>query len=82
MCRYAESKAHRDRYGVDFQRLYVETIYPALVAADRSRRPWVDSSPSNGVLTRRPYIKRWGDVQSPSFGDVHYYNYDAGELLQ
>lgn len=37
-------------------------------------RPFVDSSPSNGVLSRQPYVKRWGNANDPARGDRHYYN--------
>ena len=37
--------------------------------------PWVDSSPSNGVVvdTAEMYVKKWGDPQSVHAGDVHFY---------
>ena len=57
-------------------------MLPTLRLADPQRRPWVDSSPSNGLLSEAPYTKRWGetDINSDggsagSWGDVHYYNY-------
>ena len=34
---YPYSKEHRDRFVVDFNKLYVETILPALLAADPRR---------------------------------------------
>ena len=93
---YPYSKEHRDRFVVDFNKLYVETILPALLAADPTShppRPWVDSSPSNGLLSptnasllgTAAYIKRWGNADirgapngsAGSWGDAHYYNYDA-----
>ena len=53
------------------------TIRPAILAADPDRHPFVDSSPSNEILSEDPYVKRWGDVGAWSWGDVHYYHYDA-----
>ena len=54
---------------------------PAIAAADPDGRPFVDSSPSNGLVSKEPYVKRWdGGVHTPqaaSWGDVHYYNYNA-----
>ena len=50
---------------------------PAVLANDADGRPFVDSSPSNELISSVPYVKRWGDVQAWSWGDVHYYNYDA-----
>lgn len=37
----------------------------------------MDGSPSNGLSPDAPHSKRWGDVQSERFGDVHYYNYQG-----
>lgn len=35
---------------------------------------FMDTSPSNGVLSYHPYTKRSGfPTQSPNFGDAHYY---------
>jgi len=36
---------------------------------------WVDSSPSNGLLSADPYAKKWGAASTETAGDVHYYNY-------
>ena len=54
----------------------IDTIREAVVASDSEARPFVDSSPSNGLISHFPYVKRWGsDVGSASWGDTHYYNY-------
>ena len=77
---YRESREHRDTYLVDEVALYVDTVLPAISAADADRRPVVDTSPSNGLLSREPYVKRWGatssqaDAAAGAWGDIHYYN--------
>eukprot|EP00955_Chlamydomonas_euryale_P029296 308995-Chlamydomonas_euryale.AAC.1 len=47
-------------------------------------RPYVDTSPSNGIWgggngTPGPGgalpLRRWGDPQDPRYGDIHFYNY-------
>lgn len=35
----------------------------------------MDTSPSSGLHSTDPYVKRWGDPQDPAAGDIHYYNY-------
>lgn len=37
--------------------------------------PFVDSSPSNGMVSPGLAVKRWSNPQDPRHGDVHYYNY-------
>ena len=83
--RYNESKANRDLYLADYARLYLDIMRPAIAAADPDARPFVDSSPSNGLVSTSPYVKRWDgagkggadSAQAASWGDVHYYDYEA-----
>jgi len=74
---YDESRRNRDLYLVDQAKLYLETLLPAVSSADADARPIVDSSPSNGLVSSVPYVKRWGTVGAGSWGDTHYYNYVA-----
>ncbi len=40
-------------------------------------RPWVDSSPSNGLYAaplNDPYAKLWGAASTAAAGDVHFYS--------
>ena len=83
--RYNESKANRDLYLADYAKLYLDVMRPAIAAADPDARPFVDSSPSNGLVSTLPYVKRWDgagkggadSAQAASWGDVHYYDYEA-----
>lgn len=56
----------------DYVRLYSDVVKPLIKAADSSR-PFVLSSPSNGVETEKE-----GGVSSnpgdPRYGDIHFYN--------
>ena len=81
---YQQSRNNRDLYLADYVALYVDTVMPAIRAADYEGRPSVDTSPSNGVISQPdPYVKRWGktstkaDPSAGSWGDIHYYNYQA-----
>lgn len=78
---YAASRASRDLYVSDYMKLYIDTAYAALRNVD-SGVNFIDTSPSNGVLSIEPYAKRWGQslpggVGSINYGDAHYYNYGA-----
>jgi beta-mannosidase len=53
-------------------------VYAAIGSVEGySQRPWVDSSPSNGLISTDPYVKLWGQASTASAGDVHFYNYQA-----
>ncbi|KDO23452.1 hypothetical protein SPRG_11371 [Saprolegnia parasitica CBS 223.65] len=64
---------NRDRAVTDYVKVFVDTVAPIVLAADPGR-PFLDSSPSNGVLSTSPYVKRWENTSSVDDGDVHYYN--------
>lgn len=42
--------------------------------------PFVDTSPSNGLVSSNPYVKRFGRVNDEHYGDVHFYNHTANAL--
>ncbi|KAI9913160.1 hypothetical protein PsorP6_005747 [Peronosclerospora sorghi] len=58
---------NRDIAVADFTKLFVDLIYSNIVAID-STRPFVDTSPSNGVYSVEPYVKRWGHTNGIAFG--------------
>jgi len=66
---------HRDRYLVDFVKLYFDVVRETLILHDTSRPFW-PSSPSNGPLSEDPYVGIWGNPGDPTMGDLHFYNYD------
>lgn len=62
-----------DQYKADYVKLYVDTIKPVVEEVD-STRPYVVSSPSNGLQSElEGYIA--DNPYSNLYGDVHYYNY-------
>lgn len=73
---YRETIENPFLYVSDYDALYSAIVRPTLLLQDTSR-PWLPSSPSNGVLETDPYVQRWGNPSSNDYGDVHYYNYDA-----
>lgn len=88
---YKETTANPTLYAVDLATVFVDTLRAALLSAlprvdnPRTTFAFVDTSPSNGLVSPsssdsrhgdEPYVKAWGDVSDPSRGDVHFYNYD------
>lgn len=79
---FTESITNRDRFVSDYSELYANTVFPALTAvlgdsAVNSQVVWVDSSPSNGLLSVDPYVKLWGSASTAFQGDVHFYDYSC-----
>jgi len=71
---FPQTRINRVRYAVDYAKLFVDTLRQVLLSIDPGA-VYLDSSPSNGLVSADPYVKRWGDVSFPGMGDVHYYNY-------
>lgn len=71
---FSQSTTNRDLYVVDYNELYINTIYKTLASID-PKRAWVDSSPSNGLISRDPYVKRWGQPGDLKYGDLHHYDF-------
>ena len=59
---YPASRANPALYAVDFQVTFVEAVRGVLQRLDPGR-VFLDSSPSSGLLSAQPYVKRWGDAQ-------------------
>ena len=63
-------KENYKRYKADYVKLYIENIRTLVMAEDDSR-PFVSSSPSNGVETANEgWIAK--DPKNPRFGDGKY----------
>ena len=76
---FEEAKAEPRLWAVDYSVLFVDTVRAALLAA-HAGVPFIDASPTNGVISEDPYVKRWGDSSSPYAGDVHFYDYKSDPL--
>eukprot|EP01114_Cavostelium_apophysatum_P010650 TRINITY_DN2464_c0_g1_i1.p1 TRINITY_DN2464_c0_g1~~TRINITY_DN2464_c0_g1_i1.p1 ORF type:complete len:818 (+),score=180.58 TRINITY_DN2464_c0_g1_i1:25-2478(+) len=70
---------NRDRYIIDYVKLYFDTVRMALIDQDISRAFW-PSSPSNGPLYQDTssdfYVGIWGTPYDPTMGDLHFYDYN------
>jgi beta-galactosidase/beta-glucuronidase len=58
---YVETRDNPFRYVVDYEVLYTNTVRQTLLQFDTTR-PYLPSSPSNGIIEEDPYVQRWGDV--------------------
>ena len=67
MVRFNVSPEDYERYRADYIKLYIENIR-AIVMSEDTSRPFLSSSPSNGVET---ITEDWvaNDPQSPQYGD-------------
>ncbi|RHZ29740.1 hypothetical protein DYB37_001396 [Aphanomyces astaci] len=62
---------NRDVAVVDYTKLFVDVVQPVVASLDPSR-PFVDTSPSNGVFGSTPiYTKRWGNTSDVAYGFVY-----------
>ncbi len=57
---FPESRDNPLRYAVDFADIFVNAVRPILTSLDNGKHgiPFVDSSPSNGIVSADPYVKR------------------------
>lgn len=53
---------HARSYAVDYSELFVDTVRPALAATGPDI--YLDSSPSNGLFSTDPYVKRCAGPRS------------------
>lgn len=63
---FAESRRNPQLYVADYVKLFLDTVHTAVAEVDPDF-PFVDSSPSNGLLSSEPYVKRYvalGQVSS------------------
>jgi len=75
---FDESRENRDLYVSDYSKVYSDMIYGIFKDVfGTTTTPFVDSSPSNGVVSLDPYSKRWGDSSSNLYGDIHFYSYTS-----
>lgn len=58
---------NRDIAVADYSKLFVDVIQPIFATLDPSR-PFVDTSPSNGLYSVNPFVKRWGPSNGIAYG--------------
>ncbi|TPX30933.1 beta-galactosidase [Synchytrium microbalum] len=75
-------------YAIDYDRLYHQLILTVVKELDGTR-PYISSSPSNGLVSDDPFTERFQFEadEYELFGDVHYYNYkddgtDVSKMLR
>jgi len=56
----------------DYNSLYISTVFKTMTKFNGYNTDWIDSSPSNGLYSKNPYIKIWGDPSSNDAGDNHF----------
>jgi beta-mannosidase len=61
----AQDPNHKQKYVIDYYKLYYDTIYDVIQTEDPSR-PYLPSSPTNG-------LNEWGNPQDLTRGDAHYW---------
>ena len=62
---FPESKENPIRYAVDFAELFINSIRAMLTSPGEDKPgkiPFVDSSPSNGIVSEEPYVKRYAAI--------------------
>jgi hypothetical protein len=64
----------------DYVKLYVETVKTTLQRIDGEERPFITSSPSNGIFSGPAVNYISADPLSELAGDIHHYNYDSNCL--
>jgi len=51
------AKQNPQLYVADYTKLFLDTVQTAVAEVD-PEFPFVDSSPSNGLISKKPYVKR------------------------
>jgi beta-mannosidase len=71
---YPETRNNPMQYTVDYAKLYLDTVYPAMHSILYDRQ-WVHSSPSGGRISNEPLVYRFGALGDIKYGDKHFYDY-------